>query len=63
METIRVVGNENKVKVGVKLYYIDSTNFQKWFVTSIDEYGFEAIDSDGHEDYFVFNELQFGWQF
>lgn len=60
---MKVANNIELLKVGMKIYYIDADNFQKWTITEIDETGFEAYDQDGVEDYFEFDSLQLCWEF
>jgi hypothetical protein len=40
---------------------MDNSNFQKWEVTKIFDWGFEASDWVNTTD-FYFNELQLGWE-
>jgi len=62
MNTIsEVTLNKELIKKWVKLTYIDNANFQKWEVTDIFDWGFEANDLTETKD-FYFNELQLGWE-
>ena len=56
-----VTSNKELIKAGVKLTYMDNANFQKWEVTEIFDWGFEANDWVDTKD-FYFNELQLGWE-
>ena len=55
--------NQKLVRVDDVLYYTDNSNSEKWTVTELFDGGFEAKDSEGHEDFFFFKELQHGWTF
>jgi len=52
----------SEVKPGMKLYYTDAANFQKWKVLEVFDSGFTAISGNEEKDFF-FNELQHGWKF
>lgn len=54
--------NKELIEIGDVLYYTDASNTEKWTVESVFENGFEAVDSDGYQDFFFFYELQLGWE-
>lgn len=53
--------NKYQIQTGDVLHYIDASNSQRWKVLEVDPSGFEAIDQDGHEEYFLFADCQIGW--
>ena len=57
-----VENNQNSVRVGMTLLYIDMANLQRWEVLELFDGGFAAKDDYETTD-FYFNELQYGWKF
>lgn len=55
--------NQKLARVNDVLFYVDSSNCQKWIITELFEGGFIAEDGDNNESLFFFNELQLGWSF
>lgn len=55
--------NQKLLKVGDVLIYTDANNCESLIVLEKFEGGFVALDSEGNDQIFYFNELQLGWEF
>jgi len=53
--------NKELIKKWVRLTYMDHCNFNRWEVTNVFGWGFEAKNDYETRD-FYFNELQLGWE-
>lgn len=57
-----VEANNQLIRVGDVLYYMDGSNCDKWVVNSLFDGGFIAFNTEYEsEDVFFFGELQYGW--